>query len=120
VFLTRSNREQAKKAWELEQCRRVAEAINEAEDADYEAQPPNAEPADAVLVRKSKKFVQRPAQVVSIPLDFRAGGERVRYTASVALQQMCSLLMTARSRAYDAAPRWPKRSLCTCGLPQAP
>jgi hypothetical protein len=66
-----SNREEAKKVWELEKCRRVAEAINEADGADYEAQPSNAEPADVVLVSKSKKFVQRPAQVVSIPLDFR-------------------------------------------------
>jgi len=39
----------------------------------------------------------------------QTGGERVRCTASVALQQRCSLLMTARSRAYDAAPSWPKR-----------
>ena len=34
----------------------------------------------------------------------------------VALQPRCSLLMTALSRAYDAAPRWPKRlfrNFCT-------
>jgi hypothetical protein len=46
----------------------------------------------------------------------KTGGERVRCMASVALQRRCSLLMTARSRSYDADPRWPKRSLCTCGM----
>src|ERR1700731_15360 len=39
----------------------------------------------------------------------------------VALQQRCSLLMTARSRAYDAAPSSPKRlfrDFCTPRTPQ--
>ncbi len=65
-----------KKNWELEQCRRVAEAINDAEGTDYEAQPSDAEPADTVLASKSKKFSQRPAQVVSIPLDFRSRDDK--------------------------------------------
>jgi hypothetical protein len=40
--------------------------------------------------------------------------------ASVALQQRCSLPMTARSRAYDAAPRWPKRLPALLKRPSRP
>jgi hypothetical protein len=43
---------------------------------------------------------------------------RFRCTDSVALQQRCPLPMTERSRAYDAAPRWPKRALVTCETPE--
>jgi hypothetical protein len=38
----------------------------------------------------------------------KTGGRRARCTPPVALQQRCSLPMTARSRACDAAPGGPK------------
>lgn len=70
------NREAAKKAWELEQCQRVAQTLNETDSTDYEAQSSNTEPADAVLTSKTGKFPPRAAQVVSIPLDFRSRDDK--------------------------------------------
>jgi hypothetical protein len=77
--------------------------------------------ADSKWLQSFRRAVE-PATSTTVAAEWLApsdqqkiGGERVRRTPSVALQQRCPLLMTARSRACDAAPRWPKRSLCACG-----
>lgn len=66
-----ANREVEKKAWEIEQARLVARAINNNERSDFEPQLSQREPADVVLVSRSGRHKSRDAQVVSIPLDFR-------------------------------------------------
>jgi hypothetical protein len=64
-------REDRKKQWELDQGNRVAKALNFSEGTDYEVRPSGQEPADVILESPSGRFPSRPAQVVSIPLDFR-------------------------------------------------
>lgn len=66
-----TNREEEKKNWERAQCRLVAAEINKSKGTDYDAHPPDAEPADVTLKSKSGAHPPLPVQVVSVPLDFR-------------------------------------------------
>lgn len=69
-------RRQEDEAWELQQGALVAAHINASTGADYEALRSDHEPADVVLVSQSGRFPRRDAQVVSIPLDFRARDDK--------------------------------------------
>ena len=66
-----ANHEEEKKKWEQEQGQLVAAEINKSKGTDYDAHPPDAEPADVTLKSKSWAYPPLPVQVVSIPLDFR-------------------------------------------------
>jgi len=66
-----TNHEKEKKKWEQEQGQLVAAEINKSKGTDYDAHPPDAEPADVTLKSKSWAHPPLPVQVVSIPLDFR-------------------------------------------------
>jgi hypothetical protein len=66
-----ANHEDEKKHRELEQCQLVALEINKVKGTDYDAHPPDAEPADVTLKSKSGAHPPVPVQVVSIPLDSR-------------------------------------------------
>jgi hypothetical protein len=66
-----ANHEEQKKNWEREQGQLVAAEMNKSKGTDYDAHPPDAEPADVTLKSKSGTHPPLPVQVVSIPLDFR-------------------------------------------------
>jgi hypothetical protein len=66
-----ANHEEQKKNWEREQGQLVAAEINKSKGTDYDAHPPDAEPADVTLKSKSGTHPPLAVQVVSIPLDFR-------------------------------------------------
>jgi hypothetical protein len=65
------NRAVEKKNWEVTQCQIVADEINRLRGTDYEAHASETEPADVILESTSGKHSLIPAQVVSIPVDFR-------------------------------------------------
>lgn len=57
-----------KKQWEIGQGELVAERLNEIEGCDYTVIPAEQEPADIVLKSSTGRFIERQAQVVSIPV----------------------------------------------------
>jgi hypothetical protein len=76
VMFAMNTRQNEKKAWELEQGALVASELNKSGNFDYEAELADHEPADVNLQSASGEYGLRPAQIVSIPLDFRSRDDK--------------------------------------------
>lgn len=66
-----TDREAEKKERELIPCRWLAKELNRARGTDYKVIASSEEPADVLFTSASRKHPEIPAQVISIPLDWR-------------------------------------------------
>lgn len=71
-YMSQRRADEKKKKWEIDQCRAVAEQINNMRGTDYEPKPVDCRQdfPDAVLMSVSGKYPTIEVEVTSIPLDF--------------------------------------------------
>lgn len=71
-YMSQRRADERKKKWEIDQCRAVAEQINNLRGTDYEPKPVDCrqEFPDARLMSASGKYPAIEVEVTSIPLDF--------------------------------------------------